>query len=128
MPAAIPLLRRFYADESQPGLVDQGRRLQRLPRFLLAQPDGRKFPQLVIHQRQQLLCRGRIALVDCGKDSRNVAHIRSKGAFDIVHLSIATRRLPNLPLAVAALFDERPVPPRLRRCASSAGIILERWQ
>jgi len=42
----------------------QSRRLQRLPGLLLCQLCGRQLPQLVIHQRQELLGGGRIAGFD----------------------------------------------------------------
>ena len=41
--------------------------------------------QFVVDQRQQLLGRLRITLLDCGEDSRDVAHAGSKGAFDLAH-------------------------------------------
>jgi hypothetical protein len=54
--------------------MHQGRGLQSLPRLLLGQPLGRELAQLIINQRQQLLCGVRIALLDGGQNTGDVAH------------------------------------------------------
>ena len=50
-------------DQPQVGLVDQGRRLQRLAGLLLGHPRGRQLAQLVVDQRQELLGGVRVALL-----------------------------------------------------------------
>lgn len=52
MSAAIPSCGVLGIDESQVGLVDEGCRLQSLPRALLSQPMNRQPPKFVINQRQ----------------------------------------------------------------------------
>src|SRR5262249_34251410 len=54
-PPAGPALGLFDVYQTQVGLVDQGRGLQRLARLLLGQLRCRKFPQFVVDQGQQLL-------------------------------------------------------------------------
>src|SRR5262245_33842318 len=55
--------------------MNERRRLQRLPRLLLRQPHRRKLPQLVVHQRQELLRRLRITLLNLRQDLRNIRHV-----------------------------------------------------
>ncbi len=61
-------------DQPEIRLVNQRRRLQRLTRRLVRQFRGRQLAQLVVHQRQQLLGRRRIAGFDLAQDFRDVAH------------------------------------------------------
>src|ERR1700733_13823095 len=74
MPAPIPLLRRFDADESQPGLVDQGRRLQRLARLLLGHFLNGQLAKFVVNQRQKLLRREAVPLFGGGQDVGQFTH------------------------------------------------------
>ena len=70
------------ADEPQVGLVDQGGRLERLPRLLLGQLLGRQLAQLVVDQRQELLGGVRVALLDGGQDAGDVGHAGQSTAAD----------------------------------------------
>jgi len=74
MTLAIPLRRLLGADEADICLVDQGRRLQRLAGLFLGQLVRRQLPQLLVHQRQKLLGRLRIALLNPPQDSGDVGH------------------------------------------------------
>src|SRR5262249_4586797 len=74
MAAALPALGLLYVHQAQVGFVDQGGGLQGLPRLLLGQPVGREPAQLVVDQGQQLLGGGRVALLDGGQDTRDIAH------------------------------------------------------
>src|SRR5262249_55572400 len=74
MPPAVPLLRPLLIDETQVRLVNQRRRLECLSRLLLRQPRRRQLAQLVIDQRQQLLRRRRVALLDGRQNPRHVTH------------------------------------------------------
>ena len=72
---------------------------------LLGQLLRSQSPQFFVDQRQELFGCLRIALLDCGKDSRDVAHTGPEGAFKR-SLSIAAYDLPNpLHAAHAAAFD-----------------------
>ena len=62
------------ADQPQVGLVDQGGGLERLAGLLLGQLLGRQLAQLVVDQRQELLGRLRVALLDGREDA---GHVRS---------------------------------------------------
>src|SRR5437868_9759260 len=62
--------------------MDQRRRLQSLPGILLSQALGRELAQLPVHQRQQVLCCPRIALLDCGKDAGDIVHWREPKVSD----------------------------------------------
>ena len=72
--AAIPrfprLLIRLTGHQTQVGLMNQGRGLQRLAGLLLSQILGCEFTQLVVDQRQQLLRGLRIALFDGEEDAK----------------------------------------------------------
>src|SRR5262249_47320808 len=71
---AVPVLGLLDLNEAKVGLVDQRRRLQRLPRFFLGQLRRRELAELVVDERQKLL-RGRgVALLDGGQDTGDVAH------------------------------------------------------
>jgi hypothetical protein len=52
----------------------QGSGLQSLPWFLLGQLLGRKLPQLVVHQRQQLARSVGVASIESVQDPREVRH------------------------------------------------------
>lgn len=58
---AVPVLLRLASHQPHLGLVDQRRRLQRLPRLLMGDLRRRQFPKFLIHQRQKLLRRRRVA-------------------------------------------------------------------
>ena len=74
--AAVPAPGRLVADQPEVGLVDQGRGLERLARLLLRQPLGGELAQLVVDQRQELLGRLRVALLDGREDACDVVHRR----------------------------------------------------
>ena len=74
MAATVPLLGLLDIDQPEVGLVDQGGRLQRLAGRLLGQLPRRQPPQFVVDQRQELLGRLRVALLDGGQDARDVVH------------------------------------------------------
>jgi hypothetical protein len=54
--------------------MNQGRRLQRLPRLLVGQLRRGQLAQLLIHQREKLLDGGGIPGVDLQKNTSDVAH------------------------------------------------------
>ena len=54
--------------------MDQGRGLERLARLLLGQPLGGQLAQLVVDQRQELLGRLGVALLDGREDAGDVVH------------------------------------------------------
>ena len=56
-------------DEPEIGLVDQGRGLEGLAGLLLRQLPGRQLAQLVIDQRQELLGRLGVAVLDGREDA-----------------------------------------------------------
>ena len=88
-------------DQPNIGLMDQGRRIERLARPSPGPFFGRQSSQLFVDKRQKLFGCLRIALLDCGKDSRDVGHIGPEGALER-SLSIAAYDLPNpLPAAYA---------------------------
>ena len=62
------------SDQPEVGLVDQGRGLERLAGLLLRQPLGGQLAQLVVDQRQELLGRLRVALLDGREDAGHVVH------------------------------------------------------
>jgi len=66
------------AHQSQVRFMDQRGRLERLPGLLLCQLLGGKLAQLVVDQRQQLLGRMGIALLDGGQDVGNITHRRHR--------------------------------------------------
>src|SRR5262249_24232680 len=72
--AAIPVLGLLRVHQTQVGLMNQRRRLQRLPGLLLGQPLRRQPAQLVVNQWQELLGGVRVALVDRGQDARDFGH------------------------------------------------------
>jgi len=72
--AAVPLLDLLHVHQADVGLMDQGRRLQRLARLFLSELRGRQPPQLVIDQRQQLFGGVRIAVLDGAQNLGHVGH------------------------------------------------------
>ena len=62
--------------------MDQGRRLQRLARFLVGEPLGRELAQLAVDQRQELLDGPGVALVDCLEHAGYFIHGDSPGTSD----------------------------------------------
>ena len=85
--AAIPPLGLLAIDEPEVGLVDQGGGLERLPRLLLGEPLLGEPPELAVDERQELLGRPRVALLDGREDAGHVVHrlwphgqeVRSRG-------------------------------------------------
>ena len=67
--------------QPQIGFVDQGRRLERLPRLLPGELLRRQLAQLVVDQRQQLLGGGRVALFNGRQDQGYIIHNQSAYAF-----------------------------------------------
>lgn len=65
---------RLIADRSQIRFMHEHRRVQRLARFLPSHLRRRQSAQLIIDQRQQLLCRVRVALLDRNQHASDVAH------------------------------------------------------
>src|ERR1700722_16744750 len=76
--------------EPQVGFVHQGRGPQRLAGGLLGHLVGSQLPQFFVDEGQELFGRVGIALLDCGKDSRDFAHNGLKGCLRGGDLSIAT--------------------------------------
>src|SRR5688572_2691446 len=73
---AVPALRVLLSDQPEVGLVDQGRRLERLARLLLGQPLRGQLAQLVVDQGQELLGRVGVAPLDGREDAGHVVHRR----------------------------------------------------
>ena len=76
VPAAVPapILRR--ADEPEVRLVDQGGGLERLAGPLPGQPMRGQPAELVVDQRQELIGRSGVALLDGREDAGDVVHRR----------------------------------------------------
>ena len=73
--AAVPVPGSLSAsDQPEVRLVDQGRGLERLAGLLLRQLLGGQLAQLVVDQRQELLGRLRVALLDGREDAGDVVH------------------------------------------------------
>ena len=79
--AAVPQAARVGADQPQVSLVHEGRRLERLPRRLARQLPRRQATELVIDQREQLLHRPRVAVLDRAQDSLCLVHIGAAACF-----------------------------------------------
>jgi hypothetical protein len=62
--------------QSQPGLMDQGRRLKRLASHLMRHARGRQPPQLSVYQREQLLGGAFLAATNCLKNLRDFSSLR----------------------------------------------------
>ena len=71
---AVPACSAARVHQPQVGLVDQGRGLEGLPGLLAGQPLGGQLAQLVVDQRQELLGRLGVALLDRREDAGHVAH------------------------------------------------------
>src|SRR5262249_27422032 len=72
--AAVPPRLRRGAHQTQVRLMDQGRRFERWTGLLLRQSRRRELAQLVVDQRQELGGGGRVALLDGGQDTCDLAH------------------------------------------------------
>ena len=70
------MLGLLLVHQSEVGLVNQGRGLERLPWLLPGHLRGRQPAQLVVDQRQQLLGGLRVALLDRREDAGDVVHGR----------------------------------------------------
>src|SRR5262249_21188977 len=77
MPAAVPVPFLVVPDQAQVGLVNQGGGLERLSRLLVGQLLGGELAQLVVDQRQELLCGRGVALLDGGQDAGDFTHVGS---------------------------------------------------
>ena len=78
VPAAVPVLFLVFADQPQVRLVDQGGGLERLPRRFPGKLLCGQFAQFVVDQGQELAGGVRVALIDGGQDSGNLAHRRHR--------------------------------------------------
>ena len=70
------------------GVMHQGRGLKGLAWFLMGEPDGGQFAQLVIHEREQLFGGAGITLFDLFEDLRDVGHKDQHTAQTMVMLYI----------------------------------------
>ena len=95
MPGSSP------SDQPEVRLVDQGGGLERLAGLLLRQPLGGQLAQLVVDQRQELLGRLGVALLDRREDAGHVVHQRPRSR------PIRSRPGPNQP-ARGMLAPTRP--------------------
>ena len=75
MAAVAPHRRVVLIHQPQISLVHERRRLQRVPGRLASQLVRRLPSQLLVDQRQELLRRLRIAVLDATKDLGNVGHL-----------------------------------------------------
>src|SRR5262245_17072030 len=78
MPAAAKALLILSPDKSQIRLMNQGRRLEGLPRLFLSQFGECQLAQLFVNQRQELLGALPIALVNAVQNARHVGHHMSR--------------------------------------------------
>jgi hypothetical protein len=74
MAATVPLLRLGTVHEAQIRLMDQGCGLESLAGAFARHFLRRQAPQLIVHQRQQLLGCPWITQVDCRENLGNAAH------------------------------------------------------
>ena len=74
MPPRVPLLDLILIDQPHVRLMHQGSGVQGMIWPLVNHFHGGQFPQLVIHQRQQLTRRGLIAGLDLLENLCDVAH------------------------------------------------------
>ena len=74
MAAPVPARGRTRPDEPEVGLVNQGRRLQRLAGPLVRQPLGGQPAQFVVDQRQELGGRIRVTPLDGREDVHDIVH------------------------------------------------------
>src|SRR5262245_13996602 len=90
VPPAIPrLFGPGSTEQTQVSLVYEGRSLECLARLFAVQSLGRQFAQLVIDQRQELVCGARIARLDLRQDLRDVAHRRPPGNDNVMIVAAA---------------------------------------
>jgi hypothetical protein len=71
------VLRLLDVHQAQVRLVDQRRRLQRLPRLLLREPPGRELAQFFVNQGEQLPGGTGVAVLDGRQNAGDVFHHRS---------------------------------------------------
>src|SRR5580700_8076331 len=74
VPTPCPLPRLGYLDEPQIGLMDQGRRIESLPRSLLSHSLRRQLAQFVVDERQQFLGGDSIAPINRRENRAHIAH------------------------------------------------------
>ncbi len=74
MSPTVPVFGPAGVHQTKPGIVNQVRSLQGLPRLFLSQFCRSQFPQLVIHEREQLRSGPGVSLFDRGEDLRNFRH------------------------------------------------------
>ena len=72
--AVVPAGGVCGSDEPQIRFVHEGRRVQGVAGCLLGHPGGRQFPQLIVHQRQQLPGGMGVALCKVRQDAGDVIH------------------------------------------------------
>jgi hypothetical protein len=75
VPAAVELL---IPDQSQVSFVNEGGGIEGVPGGFRCHPRGREFSQLVVDQRQQLIGRLAVALLDGREDAGHVVHRRGR--------------------------------------------------
>ncbi len=73
--SAVLEFRIFLADQPHPGLVNQCSGLQRLPSRFVRHSMSSELAQFLVNQREQLVCRLGIALLNGIQDVRDVAHL-----------------------------------------------------
>jgi hypothetical protein len=89
MPAVLPLL-SLLADEPQIGFVNQGRGLKGLVRRFMSHPPRSELAQFFVNEREQLIGRFGIAIVNGFEDLCDTAHARRVN--DDFRMSNAKRR------------------------------------
>ncbi len=65
----LPVRELPIVAQPQIGLMDQGRRVQRVTRILTGQLDGGEAAQFLVHHGQKFCCRGRVSLLFLAKRS-----------------------------------------------------------
>jgi hypothetical protein len=76
VPATVPSLLVPAANQPQVRLVDQGRRVQRLPGRLVGHLPRCEPAQFVVNEREQVRSGVRVARLDGGQDVRDLIHRR----------------------------------------------------
>src|SRR5205823_11377587 len=84
---AVPALDLLCAHQTQVRFVDQRSRLKRLAGLFVGQFLRSEEAQLIVNKRQELLCGGRIALLDGGENSGDLTH-------EVQHSRRRKKRLP----------------------------------
>ena len=74
VPPRVPPLQTRSVDQSDVRFMDQSSGLQRLTQALTRHSECRQLPQFVVHQRQQLRRRRRVAGIDSRQDRGDVCH------------------------------------------------------